>query len=150
MCRAGWGQAVRADPHLAHPRGYARWCFGLESDSPLNIEFDFAGVWRVIAYFLLPVPRGHPLSEQLRDTPAKAAGQRPAHRCDDRSVGIGRRWWLIASDELPTGLEKALGSNSGDCSNHSDVELPEQFLGRSHRAHLPCSTDSSPECHCVI
>ena len=30
MYRAGWGQSVRTEHHLAHPRGSARWCFGLE------------------------------------------------------------------------------------------------------------------------
>jgi hypothetical protein len=30
LYRAGWGQSVRTEHHLAHPRGSARWCFGLE------------------------------------------------------------------------------------------------------------------------
>jgi hypothetical protein len=41
--------------------------------SPLNVEFDLAGIRSVGAYFLLPVPRGHALGEQLRDTDADTA-----------------------------------------------------------------------------
>jgi len=133
MCRADWGQLVRTEHHLAPPNGPRGG-----ASNGLNPYLDLASVRCIVADFLLPVPRRHALGEQLRDTHADAAGQSPAHRREHRSVWIGWGRWFVTRDQLPARLQQPLRRDSRDRSDHSDVELPEQFLRRSHQLNLPC------------
>jgi hypothetical protein len=95
----------------------------------------FARARCFVAYLFFPVPRGHALGEQLRDTYADATGQGPRHRFEDGSVGIGRGRWFVTRHELPARLQQPLCGDSGNRSDRSNVELPEQFLRRSHRVN---------------
>jgi hypothetical protein len=68
----GWLGAV--SPDRTPPRGPERGPRGGGSDL-LELDLDLAGVLRrITADFPSPVPRGHALGEQLRDTYADTAG----------------------------------------------------------------------------
>ena len=69
MYRAGWGQSVRTEHHLALRKGSR----GGGSEK-LDLDLDLAGVRHVVPYLLPPVPRRHALGEHLRDTDTDAAG----------------------------------------------------------------------------
>ena len=59
MYRAGWGQSVRTEHHLAHPKG---------PRGGASTEIELARVGVFVADLLLPVPRRHALGELIAVT----------------------------------------------------------------------------------